>query len=99
MKSDDGAMKYLDGLIFDETNESEYEIRRNDPQSANISIKRSLKYFYEEDNQYQIQIETNSTMLTKENPSTFEIIHHLNVTNHQKTFFDRQWNLSFQRQF
>ena len=92
-------MKYPDGLIFDESNESEYQIVRNDPQSARICLKRSLKYYYEDSSWNDILIESESTMFTKDNPSTFQVHHHLFLTNNQQVFFDKKWNLSFPRQF
>ncbi len=99
MNTDDGSIKYPDGLIFDERCQSEYQIKKNDSQSANISIKRYLKYYYENSSSIDIQINTESIMFTTDNPSTFQIIHQLNITNQNQKFFNKKWNFTFQRKF
>ncbi len=99
INSDDGANKYSDGLIFDERYESQIEIKKNDPQSAKIEIKRYLKYYYEDQSLFNVYIQTKSTMFTQQNPSRFEIVHQLDILNHNQIFFNKIWNLSFLREF
>lgn len=71
------------------------KIKRNDPQSANIEINRYLKYYYENDPSINIDIKTKSTMFTKQSPSTYEIIHQIDINNQHQPFFNKNFNLSF----
>ena len=93
INEDSGLIQYPDGLIYDEKYEGEYEIKKDHPESAKVRIFRSIKYFYED----QLDIQTKSTMFNQTNPSTFEIIHELDITNKSQPFFHKKWHLSFPR--
>ncbi|CAF3450110.1 unnamed protein product, partial [Rotaria sp. Silwood2] len=48
INEDNVSIEYPNGLILDEASESIYEIKKNDPQSARIEIKRYLKYYFQD---------------------------------------------------
>ncbi|CAF5169543.1 unnamed protein product, partial [Rotaria sp. Silwood1] len=87
INEDNGSIEHPDGLIWDETLESIYEIKKNDPQSARIEIKRYLKYYFQDQSSIKVDIETKSIMFSQQSPSTFQIIHQLNVHNKDQLFF------------
>ena len=62
-------------------------------------MNRYLKYYYEDQSLFNVDIQTKSTMSTRQNPSRFEIIHQLDILNHNQSFFNKVWNLSFPREF
>ncbi|CAM2722027.1 unnamed protein product [Rotaria socialis] len=97
INEDCGSSEYPDGLIWDETTESIYTIKKNDPQSARIEINRYLKYYFQDRSTIKVDIKTKSVMFTKQSPSTYEVEHQLNIYNKDQIFFDKNWNLSFPR--
>ncbi|CAF3563600.1 unnamed protein product [Rotaria sp. Silwood1] len=97
INEDDGSIEYPDGLIWDETSESIYEIKKNDPQSARIEIKRYIKYYFQDQSSIKVDIQTKSIMFSQQSPSTFQIIHQLNIHNKDQLFFKNDWNLTFPR--
>ncbi|CAF1082531.1 unnamed protein product [Rotaria sordida] len=97
--ADNGSIEYPDGLIWDETSESIYKIKKNDPQSAKIEIKRYLKYYFQDQSLIKVDIETKSIMFSQESSSTFNIIHQLNINNKDQLVFEKNWNLTFPRSY
>ncbi|CAF3562233.1 unnamed protein product [Adineta steineri] len=97
INGDDGCIEYPDGLIFHETIESIYQINKNDPQSARIEIERNIKYYFKDQSLLKADIKTKSIMFSKQSPSTFHLIHQLNIKNKDQEFFNKTWNLTFPR--
>ncbi|CAF3273283.1 unnamed protein product [Rotaria socialis] len=97
INEDCDSSEYPDGLIWDETTESIYTIKKNDPQSVRIEINRYLKYYFQDQSTIKVDIKTKSIMFTKNSPSTYEVEHQLNINNKDQIFFDKNWNLSFPR--
>ncbi|CAF4104228.1 unnamed protein product, partial [Rotaria magnacalcarata] len=97
INEDCGSSEYPDGLIWDETTESIYTIKKNDPHSARIEINRYLKYYFQDRSSIKVDIKTKSIMFTKQSPSTYEVEHQLNIYNKDQIFFEKNWNLSFPR--
>ena len=60
-----------------------------------LKINRHLKYYYQYDPSINIDINTKSTMFTKQASSTYEIIHQININNQNQPFFNKIFNLSF----
>jgi hypothetical protein len=90
-------VEYPDGLIFDERIESIYQINKNDPQSARIEINRYLKYYFQNNSSINVDIKTKSIMFSEQSPSTYQIIHQLDIQNQNQPFFNKTFNFSFPR--
>ncbi|CAF1226462.1 unnamed protein product [Rotaria sordida] len=97
INEDDGSIEYPDGLIWDERSESVYQIKNNNPQLARIEILRYLKYYFKNESSIKVDIQTESIMFTQQSPSTYQIIHQLDITNNDQPFFNKTFNLSFPR--
>ncbi|CAF4835932.1 unnamed protein product [Rotaria sp. Silwood1] len=97
INKDYGSIEYPDGLIWDERLESIYQIKENDPQSARIEILRYLKYYFKDESSIKVDIQTKSIMFTQQSPSTYQIIHQLDIKNNDQPFFNKTFNLSFPR--
>ncbi|CAF0802533.1 unnamed protein product [Adineta ricciae] len=92
---DDGCIEYPDGLRFDESMKSLYQIQMIDPQSARVEIERNLKYYFSDASSFQVDIQTKSTMY--EESSVFHVKHQLNIQNRHQEFFKKDWHLQFPR--